>query len=154
MTQQVVHSSTRNQDHPKQDRPDDQLATTYLLQLQDLASEISHAMEAIAANALSSFQDSVARQEMLCHMIAGIAKTIRGKVWSPEQRLVMSDRFLQARIQETSENIRRLNLQYAALLLHSGRSIALLSSLCQSHTGQFQEARGSRVKRQTWSCEM
>jgi hypothetical protein len=135
-------------------RADDELANAYLQQLQALASEISLAMEAIATNALTSFQESVARQEMLCHMIAGIAKTIRAKVWSPEQHLLVSDRFLEARIRETSEAIRRQNLQYAALLRHSGRSIALLSSLCQSHTGQFQEARGPRSKRETWSCEM
>jgi hypothetical protein len=135
-------------------RPDDEIANAYLLQLQDLAFEISRAMEAIATNSLASFQESVARQEMLCHMIAGIAKTIRAKVWSSEQHLLVSDRFLEARIRETSEAIRKQNLQYAALLRHSGRSIALLASLCQSHSGQFQEARGSRLKRQTWSCEM
>jgi predicted transcriptional regulator len=146
---QAVQTTIRDQS-----QPDDELAATYLLQLQDLASEISRAMESIATNALASFQESVARQEMLCHMIAGIANTIRGKVWSPEQRLVVSDRFLEARIHDTSESIRRLNLQYAALLHHSGRSIAMLTSLCQTHTGQYQEARGPRLKRQTWSCEM
>lgn len=135
-------------------RLDDELANAYLQQLQELASEISVAMEAIATNALTSFQESVARQEMLCHMIAGIAKTIRAKVWSPEQHLLVSDRFLEAKIRQTSEAIRKQNLQYAALLRHSGRSIALLASLCQSHTGQIQEARGPRLKRQTWSCEM
>jgi hypothetical protein len=149
MKQQAVQIPDRTSN-----RPDDELANAYLLQLQDLASEISRAMEAIAANTLTTFQESVARQEMLCHMIAGIAKTIRAKVWSPDQHLLVSDRFLEARIRETSETIRRQNLQYAALLRHSGRSIALLASLCQSHTGQTQEARGPRLKRQTWSCEM
>lgn len=153
MNQPAVQTPIRAQDQALS-RPDDEIANAYLLQLQDLAFEISRAMEAIATNSLASFQESVARQEMLCHMIAGIAKTIRGKVWSPEQHLLVSDRFLEARIRETSEAIRKQNLQYAALLRHSGRSIALLVSLCQSHSGQFQEARGSRLKRQTWSCEM
>jgi hypothetical protein len=45
-------------------------------------------------------------------------------------------------------------LQYAALLKHSGRSIALLVSLCRTHTGQLPETGLSRSKCQTWSCEI
>ena len=133
----------------------DQLAAAYLQQLQALAFEISVAMDAIAANALTSFQESVAKQEMLCGVLANMANTIRKSVGSSEQPLlVLSDSSVELKIRATSEAIRELNLQYAALLRHSGRSIALLASLCRSHTGQFQEARGPRSKRQTWSCEM
>jgi hypothetical protein len=123
------------------------LGAAYLLQLQALAFEISVAMDAIAANALTSFQESVAKQEMLCSVLANMAKTIRSSEQPP---LALSD----SRIGAASEAIFQLNLQYAALLKHSGRSIALLASLCRSHTGQFHEARGPRSKRQTWSCEM
>ena len=133
----------------------DQLAAAYLLQLQALAFEISVAMDAIAANALTSFQESVAKQEMLCGVLANMANTISKRARPPEQPLlVLSDSSVEPRIRATSEAIRELNLQYAALLRHSGRSIAILASLCRSHTGQFQEARGPRSKRQTWSCEM
>ena len=133
----------------------DPLGAAYLLQLQALAFEISVAMDAIAANALTSFQESVAKQEMLCSVLANMAKTIREKVRSSEQPLlVLSDSSVEPRIRAASEAISQLNLQYAALLKHSGRSIALLASLCRSHTGEFQEARGPRSKRQTWSCEM
>jgi hypothetical protein len=133
----------------------DPLGAAYLLQLQALAFEISVAMDAIAANALTSFQESVAKQEMLLSVLANMAKTIRERVRSSGQpRLVLSDSSIEPRIGAASEAIRQLNLQYAALLKHSGRSIALLASLCRSHTGQFQEARGPRLKRQTWSCEM
>jgi hypothetical protein len=133
----------------------DQLAAAYLLQLQTLAFEISVAMDAIAANALTSFQESVAKQEMLCGVLANMANTFIKRVRSSEQpRLVLSDSSVEPRIRATSEAIRELNLQYAALLRHSGRSIAILVSLCRTHTGQFQEARGPRSKRQTWSCEM
>jgi hypothetical protein len=135
--------------------PRDQLAATYLQQLQALAFEISVAMDAIAANALTSFQQSVAKQEMLCSVLANMANTISERVRSSEQPLlVLSDSSVERKIHSTSGAIRELNLQYAALLKHSGRSIALLLSLCRSHTGQFQEARGPRSKRQTWSCEM
>ena len=54
----------------------DQLAATYLQQLQALAFEISVAMDAIATNALTSFQESVAKQEMLCAVLASMANTI------------------------------------------------------------------------------
>ena len=133
----------------------DQLAAAYLLQLQTLAFEISVAMDAIAANALTSFQESVAKQEMLCGVLANMANTITKRVRSSAQPILfLSDSSVESRIRATSEAIRELNLQYAALLRHSGRSIAILASLCRTHTGQFQEARGPRSKRQTWSCEM
>jgi hypothetical protein len=133
----------------------DQLAAAYLLQLQKLAFEISVAMDAIAANALTSFQESVAKQEMLCGGLANMANTISKTVRLSEQPLlVLSDSSVEPRIRAASEAIRELNLQYAALLRHSGRSITILASLCRTHTGQLQEARGPRSKRQTWSCEM
>jgi hypothetical protein len=133
----------------------DQLAAAYLQQLQALAFEISVAMDAIAANALTSFQESVAKQEMLCAVLATMASTISEAFRSSERPLQSPmDAAVDLKIRATSDAIRELNLQYAALLKHSGRSIALLASLCRSHTGQFQEARGPRSKRQTWSCEM
>lgn len=133
----------------------DQVATTYLQQLQALAFEISAAMDAIAANALPKFQESVARQEALCANLVNMADTVSDGFQSSEQPLLSCiDTAVELKIRTTSRAIRELNLKYAALLKHSGRSLALLISLCRSHTGQFQEARGSRLKHQTWSCEM
>jgi hypothetical protein len=133
----------------------DPLAAAYLLQLQALAFEISLAMDAIASNTLIDFQESVAKQEMLCGVLASMANTVSEKVRSSKQTpLVLSETSVEQRISATSETIRNLNLQYAALLRHSGRSIALLASLCRFHTGQFPEARGPRSKRQTWSCDV
>ncbi len=136
-------------------QPRDRIAATYLQQLQELAFEISAATEAIAANALFRFQESVAKQEMLCASLASMANTVSQGVRSSDQPSVPGiDTSIERRIQVASEALRELNLQYAALLRHSGRSIALLSLLCKSHMGQFQEARGPRLKHQTWSCEM
>ena len=132
----------------------DQLAANYLQQLQALAFEISVAMDAIARNAITTFQESVAKQEMLCAVLANLANTIGERVSSAERPPLLSDSSVARKIRVTTTAIRDLNLQYAALLNHSGRSIALLVSLCRSHTGQLQEAGGSRSKRQTWSCEM
>ena len=133
----------------------DEFAATYLHQLQALVREISVATDAIAANALQRLQESVARQEMLCATIATMAHSAGNGTQSSEQPLFPGiDPVIQSKIQAARGAIRELNLKYAALLKHSGRSIALLASLCRSHTGQFQEARGPRSKQQTWSCEM
>jgi hypothetical protein len=133
----------------------DQTAAIYLQQMQELAHEISIAMEAIAANKLPRLQESVARQEMLCASLATMANTVSEGFSSSEAPLRSGvDTSVEHRIRAAGSAIRELNLQYAALLKHSGKSIALLSLLCSSHTGQFQEARGPRLKHQTWSCEM
>lgn len=133
----------------------DQIAATYLQEMQELAFEITVAMDAIANNTLSRFQESVARQEMLCASLASMANAVGEGLRSSEEQLRSSvDAGVESRIRAAGGAIRELNLQYAALLKHSGKTIALLSSLCRSRTGQFQEACGTRLKHQTWSCEM
>jgi hypothetical protein len=140
-------------DHALQSR--DEIAVTYLQQMQELASEISAAMDAIASNALNKLQDSVARQEVLCAGLSAMANTVSEGFRSSDQPLPScTDSAVELKIRAASVAIRKLNLQYAALLQHSSRSIALLALLCRSYTGQIQEARGSRLKHQTWSCEM
>jgi hypothetical protein len=133
----------------------DEIAATYLQQLQELAFEISAATDAIAANALAKFQQSVARQEMLCSSLASMANTVSEGFCSSRQPLLSGiDPTVETRIRAASGVLHELNLQYATLLKHSGKSIAVLASLCRTHTGKFQEARGPRLKHQTWSCEM
>jgi hypothetical protein len=133
----------------------DEVAASYLQQLQELASEISVATEAIATNALPRLRDSVAKQEMLCAGLIKLANSVgEGFGSSVQPSFSGVDPAIELKIRATSGTIRELNLQYAALLRHSGKTIALLASLCRSHTGQFQEASGPRLKYQTWSCEM
>jgi hypothetical protein len=133
----------------------DEIAARYLQQLQELAFEISAATDAIAANALPKLQESVAKQEMLCSNLAMLANSVSEGFRTSERTLpAHSDNSVELKIRAASKAISELNLQYAALLKHSGKSIALLASLCRSRTGDFQEAHGPRLKRQTWSCEM
>jgi hypothetical protein len=132
----------------------DELAAAYLQQLQSLASEISGAMEAISSNSLTALRESVARQEMLCAEVATAARAFGHRSPAPEQPLSPAETQVEAKIRAAGGAILELNLQYGALLKHSGRTIALLLSLCRSHTGQSQEARGPRLKQKTWSCEM
>lgn len=133
----------------------DELAASYLQQLQELALEISVATDAIAANALTRLQESVAKQEMLCTSLATMANAF-GDGSAASEKLVtqLSDTTIKSKIRSARRAVVELNLQYAALLKHSGKSISLLISLCRSHTGRSQEARGPRSKQQTWSCEM
>jgi hypothetical protein len=119
----------------------------YLDRLQALALEISVAMEAIAANRLHTLKESVATQELLSASLAVMTHQRRNAARS-------SSSTVEQEIREASIALLDLNSQYAAVLRHSGRSIALLASLARNHTGQFEEARGSRGKYQTWSCEM
>jgi hypothetical protein len=136
-------------------QPRDQIAANYLRQMQELALEISAAMNAIASNTISKLQESVDRQEVLCANLACTAKLVSEGIRSAEAPSRTGiDPSIEQKIRTAANSIRELNLQYAALLKHSGRSIALLSLLCSSQAGRFQEDRGLRLKRQTWSCEM
>jgi len=133
----------------------DQLIARYLQHLQSLALELPVAMDAIATNRLSGFQLSVAKQEMLCASLVAMTNSVSEALsTSPAAMLPHVETSVELEIRATRERIRELNLEYAALLRHSGKSIALLISLCRTHTGRSQEALGSRLKHQTWSCEM
>jgi hypothetical protein len=133
----------------------DQLAAAYLQQMQALGREISISMDAIGANALPTLQESIAKQEMLCASLACMANEVsEGFRTSEPPSFSGIDSAVERKIGAARKALLDLNLKYAALLKHSGRTIALLSTLCKSHTGQFQEARGPRLKYQTWSCEM
>ena len=135
----------------------DSFSTVYLQQMQTLAFEMNAAMGAIAGNSIAELEESIAKQEMLCVRLAKMATAVQEELQtSTEQPLpAQMDSEVAMRIQAAGGAIRTLNMQYAALLKHSGRSVALLSALCRNHTGQeFQEACGARLKQQTWSCEM
>ena len=133
----------------------DQLAAAYLQQMQALGREISISMDAIGANALPTLQESIAKQEMLCASLACMANEVsEGFRTSEPPSFSGIDSAVERKIGAARKALLDLNLKYAALLKHSGRTISLLSMLCKCHTGQFQEARGPRSKYQTWSCEM
>src|ERR1035437_10179082 len=94
----------------------DQIAATYLQPLQALATEISAATDAIAANALRGFQKSVAKQELICESLASMADSVsRGFRSSEHPSLPCIDPAVEAKIRAKIGTIRELNLQYAAL---------------------------------------
>src|SRR5271157_4939300 len=89
----------------------DQIAATYLRQMQELAFEISAAMDAIAANKLSKLQDCIARQEVLCAELSTAADIVSDGLRSAQtpQRSGI-DPSIQRKIQAAGNAIRELNL--------------------------------------------
>ena len=130
------------------------LAGLYQQQLQALAFEMRVAMQAIASNSLSTLEASVAKQEMLCHALLKLSARLQQESRPSDLGPSFPADPVEKRTAAAGKALRELNTQYASLLKHSGRSIALLSSLCRSYTGHFPEVRRTMVKRQTWSCEM
>jgi hypothetical protein len=123
---------------PETNRHDPQLGQ-YLRLMQTLQAEMTLAMACVAQNAIADFQESVGRQETLCAELAPLAKRFGGE---------------DSQVRDVIASLYKKNLEYAAVLKHTGRTLSLLSSLCGTYTGQHQEARGSRLKHQTWSCVM
>jgi hypothetical protein len=132
--------------HPETKARDPRVAN-YLQSMQALRSEMATAIECIAGNDLARLQESIATQEALCADLTSLANVLSAS-------LPRMDVGLASQVRQTSASLRQSNLDFAAVLKHCGRSVGLLSSLCRTHTGQFQEARGSRSKFETWSCEM
>ena len=132
-----------------------ELANAYQQQLQALGYEIRVAMQAIASNSLDKLEDSIASQQVLTSELTKLAARLSDQLSSPEHAMeAFPSGPVEEKVQSTGRAIHELNAQYSSLLRHSGRSIALLSSLCKSHAGHFPESRGTALKRQTWSCTM
>ena len=134
-------------------------AAEYLHLLQSLAAELEVAMGAISRNALLDLEESLVDQEALgarLRMLAGEVSLFRQR--NPETAPANSpagiDSDLASRMIRASNTLQQLNREYAALLQHSSRSAVMMVSLLSSYKGQFQEASGSRLKVQTWSCQM
>lgn len=130
-------------------------ASEYLRLLGSLRDELSKAMQAIAENALTQFEESVAVQQILSARLVELADQISVPLNTDSAPPSTSiDEDLKRQILIAGDSLQKLNRGYAALLQHSSRSTALMVSLFASVRGQFQEASGPRLKYQTWSCQM
>jgi hypothetical protein len=112
-------------------------------------------MRAIAGNNLQELEESVSQQQALSHQLGDIADDLRDSALA--QQAVCVDTIepdLMREIHSAADELKRLNLRYAILLKYSSRSVALMAALFNSYKGQFQEASGTRLKHQTWSCRM
>jgi hypothetical protein len=151
-----------------QDRKDN--AAEYLQLLRSLAGEMERAIEAITHNALSDLEESVSNQQTISARLLVLAVALSGPLKSnpvttiplkfnsvtasPARPADNIDAYMIHQVLVANESLQKLNRRYAALLEHSSRSVALMSSLFDSLQGQFKEASGPRLKHQTWSCQM
>jgi hypothetical protein len=130
-------------------------AAEYLESLRSMTRELERAMQAIAANDLPGFEESIDSQQILSARLAALAEDLCVPLRSQPSlgRPSMDEAMLQ-QIRSADATRQSLNRRYAALLQHSSRSIALMASLFSSFQGQIQEVSGPRLKQQTWSCQM
>jgi hypothetical protein len=136
-----------------QDR--DLKAAEYLQSLRSMTRELERAMQAIAGNALTDFEESIDKQQLLSARLAGLADDLCVPLETqPAIARVSIDDDMLRQIRAADDTLQSLNRRYAALLQHSSRSIALMASLFSSFQGQIQEDSGPRLKQQTWSCQM
>lgn len=129
-------------------------AVEYLYVLRSLATELERAMQAIAHNSLLDLEESVANQQTLSSRLGEVVEELCIPLVSSPQPSRAVDCDQMREIRTASDALQTLNRRYAALLKHSSRSVALMASLFNSCKGQFQEVSGSRLKQQTWSCQM
>jgi hypothetical protein len=133
----------------------DLTASEYLDSLRAMTQELNRAMNAIARNNLAGLEESIDNQQVLSARLARLANLLSLPLESLSgvARPSMDAELLQ-QIHSADNTLQTLNRQYAALLQHSSRSIALMASLFSSFQGQIQEGSGSRSKQQTWSCQV
>ena len=132
------------------------LALIYLEHLDALSAELRLAMQAVGANALTRFEESVSRQQDLCTRMGSLAQVpsgLHGRRDPGETTELSQDSALTERIRQASESLQELNRRYAALLKHSGDSLRLFAGLCQSYTAHYQTT-GSVRGGATLSCEL
>jgi len=125
-------------------------AAEYLQLLGALAAELEKALSAIAQNALPDLEESVVNQQAL----SGRLTSLVTQICIPLETKAPTYEDLIQQIRSASDSLQQLNRRYAALLQHSSRSVAQMVGLFNSVRGQIQEASGSRLKVQTWSCQV
>ena len=119
-----------------------------------LAHELERAMQAIAHNSLSELEDSVANQQALSDRLVELGRDVNRRFKKGADDQVQVDADLMQQVRNASATLQTLNRRYSALLQHSSHSVGLMVSLFSSFGGQIKEGSGSRLKHQTWSCQI
>ncbi|RXH57250.1 hypothetical protein [Granulicella sibirica] len=130
-------------------------AEEYLESLETLALELDRAMQAVAAKALPSFEDSLRAQRAVCAKLSEFprrAAARRAQNDGADEPPV--DAELAERIKTAATTLLLLNKSYSALLKHSGDTLRLFAGLFRSYSGPTQHAATVRVNHRTWSCEL
>jgi hypothetical protein len=127
----------------------------YLRLLHSMAFELERAMFAVSENSIKALEESLSNQEAFSTRLVELADNLSQP---PSRDLPVAQAFnddgLIQQVHSASAVLQNLNRRYATLLKFSSHSVALMVSLFSSYQGQFQEGSGSRLKHQTWSCQM
>jgi hypothetical protein len=120
-----------------------------------MAFELERAMSAISQNSIKALEESLANQEAFGTRLVELADDLS----EPVRRVsidyaVAGDDSLMRQVRVAADDLQTLNRRYAALLKFSSRSVAMMISLFSSYQGKFEEDSGSRLKLQTWSCQV
>lgn len=127
----------------------------YLHLLNSMAFEIERAMSAISRNSIGALEESLANQEAFSTRLIELADDLSTPTLpdSAADPALAADRIMR-QIHKASDTLQSLNRRYAALIKFSSHSVALMVSLFSSYQGQLREGSGTRMKLQTWSCQM
>lgn len=129
-------------------RPAGWSAAAYVQILRSFTAEIGVAFQAIAANAPQSFLESVRRQEALSAELQGLVHAFRTA--DPSGSSIAA---VDKEIAAEEASMRNALRAYDILLKRSGRSTAILFSLCQCYAGAYPQSLSTQIARMTWSCE-
>ena len=113
--------------------------------VRSLNCEIQAAISAITSNSLPAFLESIARQEMLCALLADAVQH------SPSQD---ADRSAGAQLHSEIRTLGSTMRTYNALLRRCAKSNALLIALCQSCAGTFRGAHAPSSRGRSLSCQV
>ena len=130
------------------------LGSEYLECLNALARELEGAMKSLAVNGLSSFEESVSRQLVLCSRLSTLSEGHESRranrSFSPS---ASSDDDLGVRIEDAKAKVLRLNRNYSALLSHMRRTVQMFAGLARCYSG-YPHAGAVAAPNRTWSAEM
>jgi hypothetical protein len=125
----------------------------YLDCLQALARELDCAMQSISVNALSSLEESVSRQLVLCSRLSSLSEVHQSR--RSDVSLAASSSKgddLGARIEDAKAKLLTLNRSYGALLNHTRRTVQMFAGLARGYSG-YPHA-GAQVPNRSWSAEI
>lgn len=127
----------------------------YLQLLRSMAFELERAMSAISQNSIKALEDSVANQEAFSTRLLELAESLSEPSQQDSRGFpVAGDERLMRQVKVADDNLQALNRRYSALLKFSSHSVAMMVSLFSSYQGKIEEDPGSRLKHQTWSCQV
>lgn len=129
-------------------------APEYLDCLQALAQELDGAMQSLAENGLSSFEESVSRQVLLCFRLSSLAAGHQSRQSETVDEIPSTGcDELGSRIEDAKARLLKLNRNYCALLNHTRRTVQMFAGLARGYSG-YSHSGASASPTRSWSSEI